>query len=113
MIKLIQQGRYKLVATKDRKYMLFLGRQGYHWAYAPAIGQLLTFSKHQHEQSYFICDGKYKLYDVENEPKLIDLQHLELETGKNRWQGYLLLTGLPTGRKIRSRIEPTEEVISK
>lgn len=54
----------------------------------------------------------YRIYKVKNEPKLIDLLHLELSVGKNKWQGYLLLTGLPTKNKIRSRIVPSEEIIS-
>jgi hypothetical protein len=38
---------------------------------------------------------------------------LELSVGGGQWQGYLLLTGLPTAKKIRSRIEPTDEIIAK
>lgn len=113
MIKLITKGSYRLVGTKDRKIMLYLDDQGYHWGYAPKIGNLLTFSKHPHTESYLLAQGKYKLYDVKYEPRLVDLQHLELSVGPRRWQGYLLLTELPHARKIRSRIEPTEEVISK
>lgn len=113
MIKLISKGKYRLVGTKDRKILLYLNKQGYHWGYAPEIGPLLTFSKHPHEQSYTLSQGDYKLYDVEDEPKLVDLEHLELSVGPGKWQGYLLLTGLPRARKIRSRIEPTEELITK
>jgi hypothetical protein len=113
MIKLIAQGKYELMGVKDRKIILYLGKQGYHWGFAPRIGHLLTFSKHPHQQSYILARGKYKIYDVENEPDLIDLQHLELSLGNRKWQGYLLLTGLPKASKIRSRIEPTTEIISK
>ena len=93
--------------------MLYLDDQGYHWGYAPQIGQLLTFSKHPHAESYRLAQGNYRLYEVKDEPKLVDLEHLELSITKGVWQGYLLLTGLPKARKIRSRIEPTAEVISK
>jgi hypothetical protein len=113
MIKLITKGKYRLVGTKDRKIILYLDGQGYHWGYAPKIGNLLTFSKHPHTESYLLAQGKYKIYDVTDEPKLIDLEHLELAVSPGQWQGYLLLTGLPKANKIRSRIEPTEEVISK
>lgn len=113
MIKLITKGDYQLVGTKDRKIILYLGDQGYHWGYAPKIGNLLTFSKHPHQPSYMLAEGKYKLYEVKHEPALVDLQHLELSLGSHKWQGYLLLTELPHARKLRSRIEPTEEVISK
>lgn len=112
MIKLITKGNYKLVGTIDHKMLLYLDEQGYHWHYAPKIGQLLTFSKHPHIQRNLIAKGKYRLYEVRDEPKLIDLKHLELSLGKGAWQGYLLLTGLPNEKKIRSRIEPTQEVIT-
>jgi hypothetical protein len=113
MIKLITQGNYRLVGTRDKQKMLYLGNQGYLWAYAKGIGELLTFSKHSHKPQYLLAENTYKLYQVKDEPKLVDLKHLELSVGKNKWQGYLLLTGLPTQKKIRSRIIPTEEVISQ
>lgn len=112
MIKAIAQGVYKLVATKDKKRILYLGDQGYLWSYAKNIGDLLSFSRHLHVQEYTLAKGIYCLYRVENEPKYVDLEHLELQVGTHEWQGYLLLTGLPTVGKIRSRIVPTREVIS-
>ncbi len=56
--------------------------------------------------------GDYCLYDVEDEPALSDLPHLELEVGKDSWQSYLLLTGLPDDHKKRGRIVPTKEYIT-
>ena len=112
MIKLIEKGSYKLIITKDHNRILYLGSQGYLWTYAKNIGELLSFSKHPHAQEYLLAEGKYNLYKVKNEPKFVDLPHLELSVGKNKWQGYLLLTSLPTKNKIRSRIVPSEEVIS-
>ena len=111
MIKLITEGDYKLIRTKDHHNLLYLGSQGYMWSYAKAIGELLTFSKHPHKQEYLLSEGEYNLYQVKDEPNYVDLPHLELSVGK-KWQGYLLLTGLPTKNKIRSRIVPTDEVIS-
>jgi hypothetical protein len=113
MIKLITKGKYQLVGTRDRKITLFLDGQGYHWSFAPRIGELLTFSKKLHKQRYLLAQGDYRIYGVKDEPKLVDLQHLELSVGGGQWQGYLLLTGLPTAKKIRSRIEPTDEIIAK
>lgn len=81
------------------------------WTYARNIGELLTFSTHPHQRDYLLAEGKYNIYKVKDDPKLIDLLHLELSVGR-KWQGYLLLTGLPTKKKIRSRIVPTEEIIS-
>lgn len=113
MIKLLSKGSYRLVGTKDNTNILYLGEQGYHWAYAPKIGHLLTFCKHAHKQWYVINQGSYKIYEVKDDPKLVDLKHLQLSIGKNQWQGYLLLTDLPSYRKIRRRIEPTEELIKR
>lgn len=111
MIKLIAKGSYRLIGTKDHQKILYLRNQGYLWAYAKSIGELLTFSKHLHKPEYILAEGKYNLYKVKDEPKFVDLLHLELSVGE-KWQGYLLLTGLPTKNKIRSRIIPSTEVIS-
>jgi hypothetical protein len=53
------------------------------------------------------------MYDVKDESTLTDLVHLELHAGIGIWQGYLLPTGLPAGSKIRNRIIPTKEIITK
>lgn len=111
MIKLLTKGVYELVWTKDEKRVLYLGGQGYLWSHAKGIGELLTFSKHAHKTSYVLTKGQYKIYAVKKEPKYVDLQHLELSIGDGGWQGFLLLTGLPTKTKIRSKIVPTEEII--
>lgn len=113
MIKLLHKGHYKVIGTPARHLMLYLGTQPYHWAYAAGIGDILTYSKTKHRQKYLLVEGEYRLYGVKDEPKLIDLKHLELSVGPKKWQGYLLLTGLPNYQKIRSRIEPTNELISK
>ncbi len=112
MIKLTQQGDYVLASTKDHKTVLSLDGTHYLRSYAPKIGDLLTFSKHEHDTDYVIARGNYRLYKVKNEATLVDLEHLELAVGRGAWQGYLLLTGLPTARKLRSRIVATREVIS-
>jgi hypothetical protein len=90
MIKLIKQGGYKLVMQSDNDKTLVLGKQGYHWTLAKGIGEILTFCKSIHKESYTITTGKFKLYQVKNEEKLVDLQHLELSIGDEKWQGYLL-----------------------
>jgi hypothetical protein len=111
MITLLEKGIYRLVWAKDRQRILYLGDQGYLWSHAKGIGELLTFSKHPHKLSYTIAEGKYRIYAVKKESKYVDLQHLELSVKPRVWQGYLLLTGLPTKNKIRSRIVPIDEVI--
>jgi hypothetical protein len=113
MINLIKKGKYRLVVAKDGNRILYLGPQGYLWKQAKGIGDLLLFSKHPHKLDYVMAYGVYRLYEVQDEPRLVDLQHLELKAGKNKWQGYLLLTGLPRVNKARSRIIATGEVITK
>jgi len=113
MIRLLKQGKSRLVVSRDGVKIIYLGPQGYLWTMAKGIGEILSFSKHPHKLSHVLSYGNYKLYSVKDEPKLVDLQHLELYVGKDKWQGYLLLTGLPTDKKIRSRIVPTSEVITK
>ena len=111
MIKIITKGVYKLIITKDRKKILYLGNQSYQWIHIKSIGDLLLFSNHPHEAQYVLAQGEYLLYKVKKEPNYIDLQHLELSIGMGDLQGYLLLTGLPTIDKIRSRIIATHELI--
>lgn len=112
MINLIKIGRYCLVGTKDKKRMLSLDDDDYLWAYAKGIGEILTLAKQPHKTEYILARGDYRIYDVKDEPKYVDLRHLELSVGPNEWQGYLLLTGLPRLGKIRSRMVPTDEVVS-
>jgi hypothetical protein len=112
MIKTLDKGTYLLVRTKDHKTLLYLGEQSYLWNYAPKIGELLTFTKHEHQTDFVLARGDYRISKVKDEPDLVDLEHLELSLGKGTWQGYLLLTGLPTVKKIRSRIVPTGEIIT-
>ncbi len=111
MIKTIDRGIYTLVATKDKKRILYLKDQGYLWIYAKGIGDLFSFSRHAHATEYILAKGAYRIFNVNDEPMYVDLEHLELQVGMNVWQGYLLLTGLPTARKVRCRIVPTTEVI--
>lgn len=92
--------------------MLRLDEKEYLWEYAKGIGDLLLFAKQEHPPLSILSKGTYKIYDVKNEPEYVDLQHLELSVGNNTWQGYLLLTGLPNARKIRSKFVPTNEIIS-
>jgi hypothetical protein len=112
MITLAQHGIYTIVGTADHKTMLTLDGVRYLQSYAPKIGNLLTYAKREHTTDYLIARGNYRIYKVKDELHLVDLEHLELSIGRGVWQGYLLLTGLPTARKIRSRIIATDEVIT-
>jgi hypothetical protein len=113
MIKLVTSGTYKLIETKNQVKILYLDGQAYAWVEPIEIGELLVYSHEVHKSDCILAIGDYRIYDVKDEPKLSDLQHLELEVGKNSWQGYLLLTGLPGKQKKRARIIPTIETISK
>lgn len=113
MIRLIKQGAYTLIETKGQTKILTLDVDTYAWVHAHDIGELLVASHKQHTVDHILSVGRYRLYEVKNEPKLTDLLHLELHAGDGIWQGYLLLTGLPNENKHRNRIVPTKEIISK
>src|SRR5579863_3870775 len=99
MIQLIKNGTYKLIETKSMTKILYFDKNGvkkvYAWINAAAIGEILVSSHNPHDVDYILALGKYRLYDVKDEPKLTGLVHLELLVGDGVWQGYLLPTGLP------------------
>jgi hypothetical protein len=112
MIKLLKKGSYRLIETKAQTKLLILDeKDGFAWINAEEIGELLVASHPNHPEDCTLARGEYRLYDVEDEPDFTDLQHLELAVGEGEWQGYLLLTGLPSDGD-RRRIVPTKEVIT-
>jgi hypothetical protein len=111
MINLIEKGKYKLIETKGQVKILYLGKKQFAWVWVEEIGEILVSSYTEHDIDHVLARGKYKIYEVENEPNLVDLMHLELEVGEGLRQGYLLLTGLPDDEKKRSRIIPTKELV--
>ena len=112
MITLLDEGKYKLLETKGQIKILKLNDTVFAWVDLEGIGEILVSSHKPHETDTALGLGRFKLYDVDDEPKLSDQQHLELSIGEGAWQGYLLPTGLPEGKKVRSRIIPTKETIS-
>jgi len=112
MIGVIDSGRYRIVETKRSTKILYLGDVPYVWIRPATIGEILVSSHRKSETDTNVSTGKYMLYDVEDEDFLTDLEHLELEYGNDAWQGYLLPTGLPTDKKIRARIIPTDQLIT-
>jgi hypothetical protein len=113
MIKLLAHGNYNLTETRHLTKILELSEIGiYAWINAGEIGEILVLSG-EYPKLYTLASGNFRLYEVKDEPDYIDTLHLELFTGKNSWQGYLLPTGLPNKTHIRSRILPTEELITK
>jgi hypothetical protein len=112
MITLEKMGLYRLVESKSNTKILHLGNQSYAWVEPKEIGEILVTSHKSHKLDCVLSVGYYRLYDVEEEPELSDQLHLELETGRDQWQGYLLPTGLPEDDKKRVRIIPTRETIT-
>ena len=112
MIKLLKKGKYTLVETKNDTKILTLDGKSYVWVFTKSIGEMLVTTHKAHKTDQKLSRGEYRLYEVENEADLVDTLHLELSIGEGDWQGYLLITGFPKNRKTRSRIIPTNEVIS-
>lgn len=112
MIKLVKQGTYKLIETKHNTKILYLDHKTYAWVEIVGLGEILIASHKAHKTDCVLGVGEYHIYDVIDEPTLSDQLHLELEVGHRAWQGYLLLTGLPTATKKRKRIVPTREIIA-
>ena len=114
MIKLTDQGTYHLIETKGHTKILTLDKKkSYAWVNAEDIGEILVTSHKSHAVDHVLAVGKYRLYKVKDEKNLTDLDHLELFVGEGLWQGYLLTSGLPTDEKIRNRIIPTKETITR
>ena len=105
MAKLLQQGEYGLKETPGEIKILTLGDNAYAWVDLAGAGEILVSAHQPIEVEHALTAGRYKLYDAGGE------QHLELSIDKDTWRGYLLPTGLPDGKKVRSRIIPTKEVI--
>lgn len=112
MITLQEGGHYTLIETKHANKVLYLNNNMYAWIKPANIGEILIIIHRVHKTDYILSIGGYNLYKVEDEPHLSDHIHLELEVGKDTWQGYLLLTGLPSDAHSKGRIIPTNETIT-
>lgn len=112
MIAVNRTGRYRLIQTKGHTRILYLDGDAYAWIYSRGIGEILVASHRPHRTDSLISTGTFYVYDVINEPHLSDQLHLELQVGEHRWQGYVLLTGLPDKFKPRCRIVATKELIT-
>jgi len=105
-------GLYKLVETKENTKLLYLDDRAYAWIMPKTTGEILVVMRQEHKFDTVLSTGHYCLYDVKDEPKLTDLEHLELQVGDHEWQGYLLPTGMPVESKIRSMIISTNQTIT-
>lgn len=114
MIKLLSEGNYRLLETDMHTKILSMDRnKSFAWVRAMGIGEILVASSKNHEISHILNEGKYRCYEVKNEPEFTDLTHLELLVGNGVWQGYLLPSGIPTLKNNRKRIIKTYELITK
>jgi hypothetical protein len=114
MIKLVREGSYELIETKGQTKILILdSKKTFAWVNAKNIGEILITTHRTHKTDCILASGMYRIYEVRDDPNLTDLMHLELSVGQGKWQGYLLLTGMPTNKKTRNRIIPTNETITK
>ena len=113
MIQVLEEGQYHLTQTKRQINILTLNKRSFAWINVAEIGEILVTTHKRHKTDAILAIGRYRLYEVKDEPDLTDLQHLELYVGNNTWQGYLLTTGLPTDEKKKNRIIPTQEIITK
>lgn len=112
MIRLLENGKYSLFETVGHTRILEMDDKGdFVWIHTE-VGEILVHSEQAFKPNERLVEGNYRLYSVKNEPKLTDLEHLELFVGEGKWQGYLLPTGFPEGKKKRSRIIPTDEIIT-
>jgi len=113
MIRLQTIGAYTLYQTKkSHTKMLKMGKGTYAWVDFENIGEILVDSRGDYTAECTLSDGEYRIYDIDEEPNLNDNTHLELQVGRNKWQGYLLLTGLPSKDRQRTRMIPTNEIIT-
>ena len=114
MITVVKTGSFTLVETKEQTKILTLDNKNtFAWVNVKNIGEILVASHKDHIADAVLSVGNYRLYSVKDEPLFSDQLHLELAVGTGVWQGYLLPTGLPKGKKLRNRIIPTKEVITK
>jgi hypothetical protein len=112
MISTIASGLYTLGQSHHGVKLLQLHGETFAWVTVPRIGGLLVHTTQPHVLHERLSRGRYRLYNVVDEPRFSDQLHLELEYGTNAWQGYVLPSGLPTRHVTRRRIVPTQELIT-
>lgn len=112
MITKSRTGSYRIALTHRRTKMLYLDDQHFAWLTTKDIGDILVASHRDQDIEVMLGTGHYCMYQVEDEPQLTDVWHLELQYGQTTWQGYLLPAGLPDAINPRRRIIPTHQIIT-
>jgi hypothetical protein len=109
MIKVVKTGSYKLIETKEQTKILILdAKDTFAWVNLEGIGEILVTSHKTHKADTVLSVGHYRLYDVEDEPKLSDQLHLELSVGEGIWQDKKVDGSLEnTVRKLKEKLLTT------
>jgi len=114
MIRVLRTGQYNLIATREFSRLLILdGKTIYEWITWKGVGELNLSARKITQTESVLSMGKYRLYEVKNEPSITEMIHLELLVGIGKWQGYLLPDGLPAIQDKKVRITSTSERITR
>ena len=114
MVKAIKQGEYQLLGLDEQNKVLHLShKKKYIWERKGGVGEIRLGKLDDTKRSKMLASGKYRIYEVLDDAKLANGYHLELSTGKGKWQGYLLTKGLPGEENMSSIIIPTIQLITK
>jgi len=112
MIKIVKRGDYQLMdILGGTKVFVLDSAKAFIWEDTSV--EFFEYNPKNQTEKITLSKGKYFLYDVHDERKFTDSQHLELFLGKHTWQGYLLPEGIPTRKQKRKQIIPVEEIITK
>ena len=114
MLQVIGSGTYKLTETKDNTKVLFIDdEKAFGWKNGKCDGDLFLLAPDTENICCFLSVGKWRLYEIKDEPGLTDGNHFELHVGRGRWQGYLLPEGFPTAVNKQRPISQTGQTITK
>jgi len=71
MIKLINNGDYQLTETRGLTRIIKLSDKGvFAWVNAGEIGEILVATTGKFPDLYVLANGKYRIYEVKDEPRL-------------------------------------------
>ncbi len=84
MIKIVGRGEYSKTKVLDGKIIISIVNTD-----KPAKKTIYTLNSPSNSE-IFPAFGKYRIYQVEDEVKLLNGSHIELLLARGRWQGYLL-----------------------
>jgi hypothetical protein len=112
MFSIERQGSYKLTESRLQIKALYLDKTSYAMLFIDSLGEMISTARTPKPTDYTLSIGRYRVYNVQDEPDMTEGLHLELEVGDDIWQGYLLPNGLPGKNSIRGCLLPTRELIT-